>query len=324
MGWFLTKKKKCRSRSAKATWRHRASQWVRDGVFANWRFEHTLTAVKGCVAVLAIVAVFCGWWFAREYLTQYVADARATPVHADQVVIEDAPSWMSPGLAGELRERTAAAFIADGDMASNPLSRKGVDRAHEMLAGNPWVENLTSVRRHGDGRLFVRASYRRPVAVVQAGQGYHLIDRESVRLPGLYLPHQAQRLKTPMIEGVAQPPAPPGQAWPGDDLKDGLLLAQCLSGEPYTGQIEAIDVSHRDARGRTRIVLRTRDGMVRWGLPPKQEQMIEPHWTTKRSRLAKVYERYGNIDAGGRVVDLFGARVFVYQTRDAAFDPNSD
>ena len=61
--------------------------------------------------------------------------------------------------------------------------------------------------------------------------------------------------------------------------------------------------------------------MIRWGLPPGDEQTIEPDASVKKQWLANVYKTYrGSVDAGGKVVDVYGAAVFVHPNRDAEID----
>ena len=92
----------------------------------------------------------------------------------------------------------------------------------------------------------------------------------------------------------------------------GLRLAALIEGEPYADQVVAYDVSDRDALGRLRLRLLTEAGMVRWGLPPGDERGLEPDSETKRRWLSSVDRRRGSIDAGGRIVDVNGAAVYVY------------
>jgi len=181
------------------------------------------------------------------------------------------------------------------------------------LAQDPWINRVRQVQRWADGRITVEADYRQPIALVATRDGYRLTDAIGVVLPGLYLEHQIDQLNLPVITGVLERTPATGQAWQSQDVAAGLSLVQTLADEPYADQIQRYDVSHRDARGRVRLVLHTATGMVRWGLPPGLEQSIEPTAQVKRSWLRHVAQTRGTIDAGGKVVDVYGARIAVYQ-----------
>jgi len=170
------------------------------------------------------------------------------------------------------------------------------------------------VQRLEGGRVKVIAAYREPLAVVESEQGYYIVDSQGVRLPGLYGREQVERMSLPRIVGVASdPPRRAGESWPAQDLQAGLSLVQLLAAEPYLYQIEAFDVSERDARGRIRLVLRTRQGAVIWGLPPGQEHAIEPSAPVKLDRLRLLVQKKGSIDAGGRVVEIYGPVIQTHQ-----------
>ena len=152
------------------------------------------------------------------------------------------------------------------------------------------------------------------MAVIEARDGYHLVSPDGVRLPGLYRAEQLRLLNVPAIVGVNSAPPQTGRVWPGSDVQAGLALVRHLAGEPWTSQIEAIDVGRRDSRNRLRLVIHTDDGQVRWGLPPGQAQPVEPSARTKLQWLRRVAQRHdGQIDAGGKVVHLYGATVQVSQ-----------
>ena len=80
-------------------------------------------------------------------------------------------------------------------------------------------------------------------------------------------------------------------------------------------------MSERDSQNRIRLVLKTRTGMVRWGLPPGQEQPIESDASVKKQWLATVCKTYrGQVDAGGKIVDVYGAGVFVHASAESELD----
>ena len=227
----------------------------------------------------------------------------------DKVALVDAQPWMSRSLRQQLKQTVAL------QLSDNPLDGPSLAHAAEALAANPWVARVDEVRRTDTG-VEVLGEYRQPVAVVESGDGYYLVDAQGVRLPPRYDASHLPQLRLPVITGVTAPPSEPGVLWPGDDLEAGLELSALLRDEPFVEQIERYEVGLRDDRGRLRMTLHTtRGGMVIWGLPPGREMAVERSAATKIARLNNLYASHKSIDAGGKVVEVFGGAVFVHDPR---------
>lgn len=300
MGWFLTGRKVRGGRRVVSSSRQRHKQDAWDPV-RTWR------GLKILILTVTAAVVAVGWPYTERRLSRYAAAHAASAVDPGQVELVDAPRWMNHTLQQELCRRVA------GRVGGDPLNHDGVEQAARDLSSSPWVQRVNRVQRCSQGRVRVHVQFHQPVAVALGRDGYHLVSDRGVRLPGLYLRHQLERLGLPLIVGMTRAPRNEGQVWPGADLQAGISLVQLLADQPYLQEIQSIDVSGRDERGRIRLVLRTRSGMVRWGLPPGTEEAIEPDPYTKRRRLEQVYRQRGSIDAGGKVVDVYGPAVFVHQ-----------
>lgn len=312
MGWFLvkpsgsktTKSGKGRSKSKRG--KKKAGQWDPQKV---------LLMSKLSLGLVLIVAGGVGWYYAEKELVSYVAEHRAASSETENVQLVNAPAWMSEGLEMELRSLVAES------LDENPLHGDSLQLAERRLGESAWVSSIDRVQRLPDGNVDVVASFREPIAVVEGQQGYHLVDIQGVRLPGIYLKHQVDQLRMPLITGAMSYPRKVGDVWPGEEVAAGLNLIELLSAQPYRDQIVAYDVSGRDALGRVRLMLRTQTGLVRWGLPPGQEQAIEPPAPEKLVRLARLYQERGAIDAGGKVVDLYRAEIYVHPAGAAGGTP---
>lgn len=300
MGWFLSGKSGQTKRKTRKT--AKTAKPVK-----GWDPRRTLAALQMLALMALVLGGWAGWRKAEASLTGYVKEHQTRNIGIKDVVLADKPRWLSAKLSQDL-----AAIIA-AHVTGDPLDHASLEKAAMALNSNPWVRRVARVQRFTDGKIHVWAQYREPIAMVETDDGCRLVDAEGVRLPGLYKTGQAQQIGLPTIVGVSGPPQREGYLWPGDDLKAGLSLVQLLQGEPYLSQIRAFDVSGRDQRGRIRLVLKTRNGMVRWGLPPGQEKPIEPEAETKKEWLTTVYKRQGLIDAGGKTVDVYGAAVFIHQ-----------
>jgi cell division septal protein FtsQ len=294
MGWFLTKKKK------------RAQPRRRAGLdeAKPWDPKRTLAGLKVLGVFAVAIGLVIGWRYSQDYLLSYVQRHHQVPMTADSVVLVDAPAWMSEDIRAQVRQ--AAIKHIDPD----PMDGQSLRNAAAALRENPWVQRVDQVARRYGGRVLVSADYRRPVAVVQSRDGYHLIDNQGVCLPGLYQENQAKRLGLVQLTGVSSaPPAQAGEVWPGEDVQAGLALIRLLADEPYLDNVLAFDVSHRDARGRLRLVLKTHDGTVRWGLPPGEEHSIEPDAQVKLGWLRQLARRDGSLSTGGQIIDIYGPAV---------------
>ena len=179
--------------------------------------------------------------------------------------LDPTPSWM-PATLGRC-------ILADVTPVNLSFDDPSLCREiHEKLVKNPWVSQVTAVRRvrtgATEGVVRVQATYRQPIArVAREGRIYH-VDNEGVVLPYSQTPKFAaqdssgvtyflQREGVPAnlrpirihyitVEGVEAPPPGVGKPWPGDDLVEGLRLVRLLSTRPYANQISVVDVrNHR-------------------------------------------------------------------------------
>lgn len=307
MGWFLRPQKTGGGkRSSGGRGKGKAAG---NPLIARWSAERTLRMVK-VLGVIVGLAVAAGvWHYAQTALHDYARAHHARPITAEDVVIEDPPAWMPRGLDLEVRRLVAA------QVGEDPVDNTTLRAAAGALRDWAWIEpgGVRQIKRLVDGRVSVDVRFRSPLAVIRMRDGYHLVSDEGVRLPALYTHEQVERMDVPVLVNVSAAPPRHGEAWPGEEVAAGLALVRFLAGEPFMEEVEAIDVSGRDARGRLRLALRTGDGAVLWGLPPGREQSIEPDARTKLHRLRRVVTARGSIDAGGKIVHLYGATVQVSQ-----------
>lgn len=296
MAWFLKSSKKNKSKGKAKSSRGSANAGM--GRRLIWQL---------LVVVVVIAAAAAGWYYAEDALRHYVRDTRTTQLSPDDIVLDEQPGWMTPAVAEELKQRVSLQLVSD------PLDGTSLQQAAAVLAEAPWVRQVHQVRRLSDGTVLVQADYRQPVAVVEARDGYHLVDDQAVKLPGLYAREQLEHLPLPRIVGVASaPPADAGRQWAGRDVLAGLELMSWLESQPFADQIEAYDVSGRDPQGRVRLSLVTDGGEVIWGYPPGEERMVEVDAKTKLQRLHWIASQpmsQGRIDLNGRRLEIYGADI---------------
>jgi hypothetical protein len=242
-----------KDRKKKSNQPGRLSQWWNscDG-------DSRRAAVRGVLAALLTAALIGSACWGLVVLEQRVT-----------VVLQDVPPWMPGALARQIGEE----LILDTPYLDESLTRRVFERA----GANPWVAEVRAVtksrKNHEFGVVTVKASYRRPVAVVQTETGRFLpVDAVGVRLPAAQLPryfmrnadgtpgecfvdygdmphrNRLERLHYVVIQGVSQPPPPPGQVWPGDDIQAGLKLVELVSTRSYCNQITVVDVRNHGGR----------------------------------------------------------------------------
>lgn len=304
MGWFLsskkTKKKKKRGKKK-----------------AAWDPQRTLAGLKVLGAIAAVVGAGAIWRAGEVALVGYATEHRGVAINESLVELSDAPSWIEGKLGEAMKEQVALVVRSD------PFYGRGLTDAAAVMLMNPWVASVEQVRRTPTG-VVVEATYREPLAMVQARDGFHVIDTEGVRLSGPAFWQALEPSGLPLISNVTvAPPSELGMKWEGAEVEAGVELVKLLRHEPFAGQITAYDVGQRDPRtGKLCLVLQTDEGGVVWGRPPGDAWAVaEVSTNEKMDRLRRLAETYlGRIDAGGRVVWIHGEQV---QTDDRPTRPNS-
>lgn len=292
MGWFLSKKKKKRAKP------RRSASLMEPKA---WDPKRTLAGLKALGLFALAIALVIGWRYGERYLLDYARQQHVEPVGSEMIELVDAPAWMSEGIREQIRQTVAEPIDPD------PLDGWSLRMAAEALRHDPWVRDVNQVTRRTGGRVLVSARYRQPAAVIQARDGYHLVDAQGICLPGVYERHEVQSLGLVLVMGVPDPPpAEAGAVWPGEEVQAGLSLIRLLAAEPYMDKIRSFDVSQRDERGRLRLVLHTESGTVRWGLPPGEEHAIEPDAAVKIGWLRQMAQRDSALSSGGQIIDIYG------------------
>lgn len=298
MGWKFWQHDKPRRKAGRS--RSRGS--ARNTAKQPWDPQRTLKGAQALAAVAGIIAAALLWHHGKAALERHAARYLPADITADHVELADPPAWMSD--ARQRRVRGVVARYVNAD----PFDGRSLSIAAEALGTDPVVTEVHGLRRLADGRVRVEASYREPMAVVASREGYHLVDREGVVLPGVFRRSHLSKVGLPVIVGVStQPPTHPGGTWTGTDVEAGLRMAATLRGEAFADEVKAIDVSRRRG-GYVDIDLLTPDGPVRWGRPPGQANAVEADDEVKLKRLRRLAAQAGSIALPGKLVEVNGPR----------------
>jgi hypothetical protein len=245
---------------------------------------------------------------------RYVDQRIAVPVGPLNIVLVNKPAWMSDFLAQQI---SATIPRANGSTFDRDL----LIEAAKTLQANPWVQEVHQVRRVYGARpgdtLEVDCEFRAPIALVQWGEYYWLVDGDGVKLPEQFTASHVPRivvgrdgrLNIRIITGVHQPPSATGERWQGQDLIAGLGIVKLLYGQPSAEEIVTVNVANfagrKDAR-EAQIVLGTRYGTeIRWGLPlDAKDFFAEVPVAQKLEDLTLVKQQYGRVDAGQPWIDI--------------------
>ncbi len=283
----------------------------------------------GLLAAVLISAFVAGFVHLRRYVETRIVFATEPPT----VVLKNRPVWMSDYVAA----RIAATARPVGTHSSlDPQLLRDADAA---LRHNPWIAQVNQVRRvygqkPGD-TLEIDCDYRAPVALVQWGSDFWLVDRQGYKLPAQYcddeLPRvvfgKSGRLELRIISGVRLPPPQhAGESWPGDDLRAGIQLIEHLYGLAFTEEIQRVDVSNFAGRINPReaqLVLATRyPSLIKWGEPWSAGEgfHVEIGPEQKLARLEQVWKEYARVDAGQPWIDVRFDRVVIPSVEPARAD----
>ena len=188
------------------------------------------------------------------------------------------------------------------DIEAVPLSGRSVFDAtlladvRATYARYPWVAEVPRVRRILPDGIEATIRLRWPVGAVLVGNGYYLIDEESIRLPRKYYEHvqPAKEPDMPFLAGIRGLPPAVGQACAGRDLAEGLAVARVLRGLGLLRRAKIATVDVRNVGGRldpraAEVVLVTQSGaQIEWGRSPLQSRIGEPTTEEKVAALVRV------------------------------------
>jgi hypothetical protein len=265
------------------------------------------------LAVTLLGGLGAGYFYADRFVDQNVA-FNAQPLI---VVVKNRPPWMNRFLVEQI------AAIARPVGAHSSFDHQMLVETAELLARNPWISNVRSVRRAytrkpGD-TLEIDCDYRAPVALVKYGAFYWLVDEKGVRLSDRFTEQDIPNIqfdpeghtRIRVIEGVQQAvPQLAGDPWRGADLQAGLKMIGYLFDKPYVEQILRVNVANYDGRVDSkdpRLVLGTSFGtQIWWGRQPGDDvdSFIEVNTARKFYYLRTIFDQTGRVDGKHKWIDV--------------------
>jgi hypothetical protein len=187
---------------------------------------------------------------------------------------------------------------------------KLVERVGKTFEECPWVKKVTSVERVFPDRLLIKFEYRKAHAAVRRENGYVLVDRDGVRLPGVYA--TAPACERPVqITGVASLPPEPGKVWDDGALRAAVAMADFIPESTLLRRlgVREVDVSNFGGRQdprRSELSLVTSTGcVVAWGRSSQTSKFGDLSTEEKLENLREVLAVYPDLNGLKRVTLYF-------------------
>ncbi len=241
------------------------------------------------------------------------------------------PSWMPQDTFDEVMDRAVDAYGQSiGQLGSlEALSAEPLRNVQQAMLASGWAADTPRVSRRQPTRVegdeaaakrndvVIEMVWRRPVAVVRSG-AFQAGTRPGLRdtavdinadvLPMSGPPETFQNLR--VILNPARTPRPTDASdvnpnWPGQDVRDAILLLQLLASEKFATQIVGIDLAeHADER--RLLIVTTTGGRVVWGVPPGADGFArgEVPDESKLANLRGLVEATGQLDGGQDRVEI--------------------
>ncbi|MBV8879506.1 MAG: hypothetical protein JO332_06070 [Planctomycetaceae bacterium] len=187
---------------------------------------------------------------------------------------------------------------------------KLVEEVGKKFENCPWVRRVTAVERVFPDRLLIKFEYRRAHVAVRRENGYVLVDRDGVRLPGVYpLPPLCDR--SVQVTGVASLPPEPGQPWKDEALNAAVAMADYIPGNSLLSRlaVKEIDVANfagRQDPRKSELSLVTSNGcQIAWGRTSTTSKFGDLSTEEKMENLREVLAVYPDLNGLKRVTLYF-------------------
>jgi hypothetical protein len=176
-----------------------------------------------------------------------------------------------------------------------------VERIGRAFERNAWVKRVTRVERVFPDGLQVNFELRKAHLAVVKPDGIYVIDRDGVRLPGVYAEPPACESAV-RFTGLASRPPAAGERWTDPEISTALEMAALAAREPLfaKAKVAAIDLANFGARldkRRPEIALVTAAGCtIEWGRAPSSRSVGEMPLADKLDNLRRAMEAWPGLE----------------------------
>jgi len=185
-----------------------------------------------------------------------------------------------------------------------------VEKVGKTFEACPWVRKVTAVERVFPDQLLIKFEYRRAHVAVRRENGFVLVDRDGVRLPGVYAAPPACD-RPVQVTGLASQPPEPGQPWKDEALNAAVAMADYIPGSTLLSRlgIREVDVANFGGRQdprRSEMSLVTSNGcIVAWGRTSTTSKFGDLSTEEKLENLREVLAVYPDLNGLKRVTLYF-------------------
>lgn len=265
---------------------------ARIGAFAS---RHQDAALRGAFVLgFALVVLLVH----REVFSFITRNRQFT---APELKTAVAPRWANSQGEETIRIEGAGRSIFDPKL---------VESVGQTFEACPWIKKVTAVERVFPDKLLVKFEYRKPHAAVRRENGYVLVDRDGVRLPGVYVAPPACE-RTVQIAGVASLPPEPGKVWDDGSLRAAVAMVDFIPDSTLLRRlgIREVDVANFGGRQdprRSEMSLLTSGGcVVAWGRSAQASKFGDLSTEEKLENLREVLAVYPDLNGLKRVTLYF-------------------
>lgn len=288
----------------------------------GYGYDNWLSFLKIFAAVIVIVGTAAGF----VYLDKYVRKTVARSDKAVNVQVVNPPVWIT----AELKKKLFNVVKSNGrdlrlDDKTAVLVQQNIEKDF------CWADNVR-VQTTGDG-IRIAANWRKPVAMVRAGDKKYYVDRDMVVLDYVMM----SSLPIVLVEGLSAPAQipGPGQVWQRDDvaaaveilLKLDQMDQRSTPDKPLLYEIDKVDVSNYNGRKNSKqphIILYTKDKCeIVWGAPlGSWQRYLEASDEEKLAKLYSLFKERGTLLNGIKYINLCNPQSSIpqpidkYQRRD--------
>ena len=187
---------------------------------------------------------------------------------------------------------------------------KLVEEVGKKFENCPWVRKVTSVERVFPDQVLIKFEYRRAHVAIRRDAGFVLVDRDNVRLPGVYATPPACD-RTVQVSGVATQPPEPGQVWKDDSLQAAVAMADYIPGNSLLGRlgIREVDVTNfagrQDPRKSEMTLVASNGCQVAWGRTMSTSKFGDLSTEEKLENLREVLAVYPDLNGLKKVTLYF-------------------
>jgi hypothetical protein len=205
---------------------------------------------------------------------------------------------------------------------------KLVEQVGQKFESCPWVRKVTSVERVFPDKLLIKFEYRRAHVAVKRENGFVLVDRDGVRLPGVYAAPPACD-RTVQVTGLASLPPEPGKPWKDDALTAAVAMVDYIPGSTLLTRlgIREVDVANfagRQDPRRSEMSLVTSTGcVVAWGRTSQTSKFGDLSTEEKMENLREVLAVYPDLNGLKKVTLYFRGSRAVEPTDNFVVSPPS-